>query len=236
MFMKQVLLYFIILSSSIASYAQNFELIDPQDNYQTSTSQTVKVPIRIRNNTDKAQFFIIRKVKGDLGETQKGYFCFENNCLEHFIEECSKRVEPGETLQNFYYTLESGLQTGQTNIKLEIFPKGAPAESIEHNFSVSIDEKSFKSSVFQSREITIHDIYPNPVQEQAFIDYKINFASTKAKIVVHNILGKAMADYELVNSENRLKIQSDDLPSGVYFYTVYINDSGILTRKIIVRK
>ena len=58
----------------------------------------------------------------------------------------------------------------------------------------------------------------------------------KAKIVVHNVLGKAMGDYELAFDDNRVKIQADDLVPGIYFYTVYLNNNGILTRKLIVRK
>jgi hypothetical protein len=58
----------------------------------------------------------------------------------------------------------------------------------------------------------------------------------KAKVVIHNILGKSMNDYELPYAENKVKIQADDLPAGVYFYTVYLNNEGVFTRKLIVRK
>ncbi|MFN7603180.1 MAG: T9SS type A sorting domain-containing protein, partial [Bacteroidota bacterium] len=79
-------------------------------------------------------------------------------------------------------------------------------------------------------------VYPNPVQDQAFIDYKLHTETVKAKIVVHNVLGKAMGDYELAFDDTRVKIQADDLVPGIYFYTVYLNNNGILTRKLIVRK
>jgi len=36
--------------------------------------------------------------------------------------------------------------------------------------------------------------------------------------------------------ENKIKISTDELPAGVYFYTVYLNNSGVLTRKLVVRK
>jgi len=234
--LKKLGLLSLLFMGVSAAFGQNFELIEPVETLQAATNQNIRVPIRIKNNTDKAQFYIIRKSKADLGESQKGYFCFENKCLDHSIDQVSKLVEPGETLQNFYFTLESGVQPTQTSIKLEIFPKGSPAELMEHNFLVVVEEKSIKNSVFQSKEITIYDVYPNPIQDQAFVDYKINFSSIKVKIVVHNILGKSMAEFELPYSENRLKILAEEFPSGVYFYTVYINDNGILTRKVIVRK
>ncbi len=234
--MKQLVILCFFFFAAYSAWSQRFEVLEGPDSYQASFNQLLRIPIRIKNNTDKPQFYVIRKAKGDLGDTQKGYFCFNNNCLDASIEECSKKVEPGETLQDLYFTIESGIQAIQTSIKFEFFPKGNPQDMVDRLISVLIEEKPGKSFIYQSREITIQDIYPNPVQEQAFIDYKLHSELVKAKITVHNILGKPMGDYDLPSSETRLKIQTDELVSGVYFYTVYLNNSGILTRKLIVRK
>jgi hypothetical protein len=229
--------WLLILGSLIvvlSTHAQNFELVDKQDSYQATFSQLVKVPLKIKNNTDKSQFYVIRKVRSDLGESQKGYFCLDNNCLESTIVEFSKRVEPGETI-NLFYTIESGLMPAQNSLKFEIFPKGSPTEGIEHNVGIVVEER-VQRSLYQSKEITIHDVYPNPVQDLAIIDYKISNDLVKAKIVLHNVLGKPLGDYELSAEDTRIKIQTDELPSGVYFYTLYLNNSGVFTRKIMVRK
>jgi len=218
----------------LTAHAQNFELVDKLDSYQATFSQLVKVPLKIKNNTDKPQFFVIRKVRSDFGESQKGYFCLENNCLEPAIVEFSKRVDPEEII-NLYYTVESGLNQVQNTLKFEIFPKGSPGEGIEHNVIIVVDER-IQRSLYQSREITIHDVYPNPVLDQAIIDYKISNDLVKAKIVLHNVLGKPLGDYELSPGDTRIKILTDDLPSGVYFYTLYLNNNGVFTRKIMVRK
>jgi hypothetical protein len=234
--MKQLVLLCFFLIASWQSWAQQFEVLEGPDSYQTSFSQLLRIPIKIKNNSDKAQFYVVKKVRGGLGDTQKGYFCYNGHCLDASIEEFSKKVEPGETLQDLYYTLESGIQPSQSSLKFEFFPKIAPHEVIDRAINVSVEEKPSRSLTFQSKEITISDVYPNPIQDQAFIDYKIHLESIKAKITLHNILGKPMGDFDLPFSENRLKIQVDDLVPGVYFYTVYLNNSGILTRKLIVRK
>jgi hypothetical protein len=36
--------------------------------------------------------------------------------------------------------------------------------------------------------------------------------------------------------ENRVKIQSEEFVSGIYFYTLYLNNNVVLTRKIVIRK
>jgi hypothetical protein len=217
-------------------FGQGFDLIDRQENYQAAISETLRIPLRIKNTTDKAQFYIFRKSNNDLGSSQKGYFCLDKNCLDAGIDEFSKRVEPGETLSGLYYSLETGLLTGQNSLKFEIFVRGNPQSAQQHQVNITIDEHRAKSVVFQSKDITIQDVYPNPVSDQAFIDYKIHTETIKAKVVIHNILGGSIGDYELPTFENRIKITTDDLASGIYFYTVYLDNNGVLTRKLIVRK
>lgn len=231
--------WFIIVGLFLAGAAvraQSFELLDRQDNYQTSVSETLRIPIHIRNTTEKAQFYIVRKVQSDLGLTQKGYFCLDKNCLEPDMVEFSKRIEAGETLSTLYYTLETGLVTGQNSLKFEVFARGNQKETVEHQVNVIIEERGAKAVLFQSKDITINEIYPNPVVDQAIVDYKIHNESLKAKILLHNILGKSMGDYELPVFETRIKILADELAAGVYFYTLYLDNSGVLTRKLIVRK
>lgn len=233
--MKRFIVLLLALCSS-GAFAQSFELIDRQENYQTGLSENLRIPLRIKNNSDKTQFYIIRKVSSDLGGTQKGYFCLDKHCLDPGIEEFSKRVDPGETLYGLAYTLETGLVTAQNNIRFEIFVKGMSHDFIAHNVTISIEEKPSKPLVFQSKEITIHDVYPNPAIEQAYMDYQIHNESVKAKLVVHNILGSPVGNYDLPNFDVKVKIQTEELPAGVYFYTVYLNNSGVFTRKLIVRK
>lgn len=221
----------------LSVFAQSPELVNKQEtSYQVQLSEVLKIPLRIKNTTDKAQFYIIRKIGGDLGGTQKGYFCLDNNCLETGMEEFSKRIEPGQTLDGLYYTMETGLVTGQTSLKFEIFERGKLSSAIEHAVTVTVEEKKERSLVFQSKDITIHDVYPNPVSDHAYIEYKIITESIKANVVIHNILGMPMGDYELPSYENRVKIYTEDLAPGVYFYTLYLDNDGVLTRKLIVRK
>jgi Secretion system C-terminal sorting domain len=234
--MKHFLLLVLVGFGWGVGHSQSFELVDKQDSYQGGVGQTVSIPLKIKNTTDKPQFYIFRKVQDDLGSSRKGYFCLEKNCLDPDIEEFSKRLEPGETLQNLNFTVETGFMTGLHLVKFEIFPRGLPAQMIEHVVSLAIEDRPAKARVFTSREITIHDVYPNPVSDQAFIEYSIHGEMVKAKVVIHNILGKLLGDFELPQNETKVKLQTEDLPSGVYFYTLYLNNEGVLTRKLIVRK
>jgi hypothetical protein len=93
-----------------------------------------------------------------------------------------------------------------------------------------------ENTVFKSKDITIHDVYPNPVSDMAFIDYTIHNENVKAKLVIYNILGRNMSEVDMPYSETRIKLQADELATGIYFYTLYLDNNGVLTRKLIVRK
>ncbi|HMJ70712.1 MAG TPA: T9SS type A sorting domain-containing protein [Cyclobacteriaceae bacterium] len=225
-----------VLGWSSCFAQQSIEFIDRQDAYSGSVNETLAIPLRIKNTSDKAQFYIIRKVYSDMGTSQKGYFCIGKDCLDHGMDEFSKRLEPGETLEGLAYTLETGMLISQNSFKFEVFPRGNPSAAVEHNVSVSIEEKRGKTLVFQSKDITIHDVYPNPVSDLAFIDYTIHNEAVKAKVVIHNILGRTMNETELPTFETKIKIPAEDLATGIYFYTLYLDNNGVLTRKMIVRK
>jgi hypothetical protein len=234
--MKRFLLILLFCAAGVVAFSQSVEWMDRQESIQAGVGQNVRIPIKIRNTTEKTQFYVIKKAQADLGSNQKGYFCLGDDCLDAGIDQFTKKLEPGEVLSNLYFQVETGILTTVNSLRFEVFPRGNPQIGVEHAVSLSIDEKPAKSIVFQSKELTIHDVYPNPVTDQAFIDYRIHGEMIKAKVVIHNILGSSVGQYELPVFESKIKIQAEDLTPGVYFYTVYLDNVGVLTRKLVVRK
>ncbi len=223
--------------AGLTARSQGIEWLDREDTYRVGLGQHARIPIRIRNSSDRPQTYIIRKAAADLNDNQKGYFCMGDECFDVLTEQITRRLEAGEIVTNLFFVVETGLSATSNSFRFEAFPKGSPQMNVEHAFLLSIEEKPIKSFVYQSRDITVHDVYPNPVtNQQAFIDYRLTDEAVKAKVVIHNILGSPVGEYDLPAFETRVKIQSEDLASGVYFYTVYLDNIGVLTRKLVVRK
>jgi hypothetical protein len=225
-----------IAMASLVAKAQQFELPEIQDSYQAVIGESLRIPIKITNQSDKPIFYIIRKAQSDLSDSQKGYFCLDKNCLEPAIFEVSKRIEPGETLRQLEFVLETGLIANQHTLKFQVFPKGNSTEMKEYQVSIQVNERTEKPVLFNSKDITIQDVYPNPVQDFAYIEYRLHNENAKAKLTIHNILGKPMDEFELPASETRVKLQTEEYTSGIYFYTLYLDNNGVLTRKLIIRK
>jgi hypothetical protein len=121
-------------------------------------------------------------------------------------------------------------------LKLIVINKSNPAELHDLTVNLTVDERTKRKDVFTSRFITLYDIYPNPVSEFAYIDYKILDERVKASIQIHNILGNSLNNYELNPQDNKLKISASELHEGIYFYTLYLDEEGMVTRKFVVKK
>ncbi len=225
-----------LLLYSLSGLTQNFDLLDRQESFQTTIGETLRIPLKIKNGSEKAQFYVVRKVQSELSTTQKGYFCLDKNCLETGITEFSKRLEPGETIQQLAFVVESGMVTGLSTVKFQVFPRSHPQDVVEYSVIINVLEKTEKPVLYQSKDITIQDVFPNPVQDHAFVDYRIHNENITAKLMIHNILGRPLNEVELPTSETRVKLQTEEFTSGIYFYTLYVDNNGVLTRKLIIRK
>jgi hypothetical protein len=221
---------------SINTLAQSFEVTGLQENYKGVIGETIKAPLLFKNTSDKTITLIIRKVSSEIGSTQKNYFCLDANCLDQKVEDHIIKIDPGQTLNSFHVALEAGLVSSISSVKYLAYNKSNPGEAMEIDLHFVVDEKPAKEGIYASRHIAIQDVYPNPLIDHAYVNYKILNDKVKAKIIVHNILGSPVGEYELPAMESKVKIRGEDLNSGIYFYTLYIDNEGVMTRKLIVKR
>jgi Secretion system C-terminal sorting domain len=234
--MVKGLLLAILSFAATCVYGQGFELAPLQESYKGLIGETIRVPLRFKNNSDKPISLIIRKVTEQIGTTQKKYFCIDNNCLDSKVEDYVLKVEPGQSVNNFYIALDAGLNRNESTLRYLAYNKANPNQSMEVELNFEVEEKPDKATIYNSRYITVYDVYPNPAVEEAFLDYDLASDNVNAKILVHNILGNIIGEYTLSSLEKRVRIRIDDQSAGIYFYTLYVENEGVMTRKLIVKK
>jgi hypothetical protein len=234
--MKKVLLLVIFTLAGFMTFSQGFEIVSLQESYKGTIGEMIKAPIRFKNTSDKPITLIVRKVSSQIGSTQKNFLCLDLNCIDQRADDHMVKIEAGQTLSSLQVALEAGLVASISSVKYIAYNKSNPSQSIEFEVNFAVEEKPKKQSIYTSKLITIKDVYPNPVVDHALVDYKILNDQIKAKIIIHNILGNNQGEYELSSAENLLRIPTEVLSEGIYFYTLYINDEGVLTCKIVVRK
>jgi Secretion system C-terminal sorting domain len=233
--MRRFLLAVGFCLAGYALAAQNFEITGLEESYKGAAGEVIQAPVKIKNTFDKPITLVIRRIESQIGSTQKSFFCPDNNCLDQ-RDTYTVRLEPGETLDRFAIGLEAGLTEGFSSVKYHVFNKANPSEVSQLDLNFVVEGRLEKDHIYSSPLITLHDLYPNPVVTSARIDYDIHQEHVKAKIIIHNILGSPLSVYDLHPGQNSVKIEADPLNSGIYFYTLYINNESVLTRKLMVKK
>jgi hypothetical protein len=234
--MHKIVLLGILFFLSLGATAQTFELTGITDQYKGTIGETIKAPLRFRNLTDKPLTIIIRKVQEQIGSTQKNFFCIDGNCLDERSEDYILRLEPGQSAGNLLVALEAGLVPGVSGIRYVAYSRTNPPQSFEFELLFSVEEKPDRQNIYQSKVITVKDVYPNPSVDHANVDYQLTSDRAKAKIRVHNILGNIVGEYDLNPLETLIRIRTEELNAGIYFYTLYIDNESVMTRKLIVKK
>ncbi len=88
---------------------------------------------------------------------------------------------------------------------------------------------------FSNEKITVSNIYPNPANDYATIDYNVNSGFSEASISFYNLLGHEVAIYELDKFDKKLKVQTTNWDSGVYLYQLVVDGKKVATKKLLVR-
>lgn len=234
--MGRVLLTAVFCLAGWGATAQHFEIATPEESYKGSVGEIIQAPLKIKNTFDKPITLVIKRIETQIGSSQKTLFCPDHTCEDPQIDTYTLQLKPGETLENFSIGLEAGLTEGFSSVKYQVYNKTNPAEISIVSLNFMVELRPGKSHIYSSQVITLHDVYPNPIVNNARIDYIIHQENAKAKIIIHNILGSPLTAYELLPDQNSVKIDADALNPGIYFYTLYVNSEGVMTRKLMVKK
>jgi hypothetical protein len=227
------------LCFSASLLAQDFEIITDQEVVATGElSADIRVPIKIKNISDKPIYIFVDRVEKVVGSTQTTNFCWGEECFGIAIERLplSKRIEPGEISEAFTSVLHSGLVEGYSTVKYHIYTRSNKQEVVSHEVTYSIEGNQNSQALYVSDQLVFNEIYPNPVRDYAIINYQVNDPETEAKVILHNVLGSVVGTYDLLVLERLLKIETKSFNPGVYFYTLFIDGDGILTKKLIIRE
>lgn len=118
----------------------------------------------------------------------------------------------------------------------------APTYSYEHHLfyykttcTTNCSEVGIEAPVTQI-STTLGDAYPNPSQNNANIHIPVSVNTANAQLTVKNILGQMVMSYNNISQGNtELTINTQNLPAGVYLYTLEAGNE-IITKKFSITK
>lgn len=222
---------------SLSAYAQEFTLLNSQEEYYVQTGEFQKTPLGIRNNSEHPLRLAIKVLDTDQEdeELNAASLCVGDNCLDKNGLLEIKTLEPGETYNDLSFNQSAIFQELQGRIRFLFFDTDNPANALERSFKFHVQGEFPSGIMYQRPDLKVSNAYPNPISSMATIDYSLNMGQT-AKIVVLNLLGNQVLEQELSYSESSVKIPTEQLSNGIYFYTLQLNGKNVATKKMVVKK
>ncbi len=89
--------------------------------------------------------------------------------------------------------------------------------------------------LFVNDKISVSNVYPNPASEYAEIDFTISAGLRDAKLTFYNVLGSQIQEFTLNKNERKLRVNTRDMATGLYFYQLSVDGKKVATKKMLVR-
>ncbi len=80
------------------------------------------------------------------------------------------------------------------------------------------------------------DAIPNPANVTATIRYSIPGNTQKASIEIYDVAGKKILQYNNLKGNSQIVVNSAELSSGTYVYTMFVEGKPVSTNKFVVSK
>lgn len=226
--------YCLLFIMPFLSYGQSFQLGKNEIYVEGSIGKQLEVSIPLKNITEEPLSLVIERSENNIGNSQASLICWDRDCADD--TSLSKRIEPNKTVNNLRAVLDPGFSVGYSSVKYIIYNKNNPQDAADLIIHYTVEEPSPDDEIYKSGEVTVKDVYPNPVSDFMFINYRVADPSSSVKVGIHNVLGSVVEEFQLEPLESKAKINTMSLNPGVYFYSLSVNNETVLIKKFVVRR
>jgi len=226
----------VFLALPILASAQQVRVLSEGVEFSGKIGSSQRKTVLLHNESTQPKTYLLRNIKGSIGSSQKMRICLGDQCFDP-KKELAKvvlKLAPGEIYTDLYLDFELGIAETVGSFDLVFVNSESLREFfiVEAKYAVT----PTPNSDFSHKDIKLGDIYPNPSNRVAQLDYTLVNPKAKAKITVTSFIGNPIAEYDLDPSRNSLVIQVSDFQPGVYFYTLFVDNKNVVTKKLQVKK
>ncbi len=220
----------------ILAGAQHVRVLSEAVDFSGEIGSSQRKTVILQNESNQNKTYILKNLRGSVGSSQKVKVCFNDQCFDpkKDLSKISIKLKPGEIFTDLYLDFEMGI--AETRGSFDLF--FVNAENIRENFVVEARYEVVSGSAadFTHKDIKLSEIYPNPSNRIAQLDYDLVNPKVKAKITINSFIGNPIAEFELDPERNSLVINVSDFQPGVYFYTLFVDNKNVVTKKLQVKK
>ena len=96
-------------------------------------------------------------------------------------------------------------------------------------------EGKAENRLYMNDRLWVSNVYPNPADDVAEVDYQLNGAVGEAKLILLNVLGAPINEYGLDRGDRKVRIVTRDLATGYYLYQLSVDGKKVATKRLLVR-
>lgn len=210
--------------------------------FATIAEDNVALHFDVKNTSNTTKTYIVKRYDVTLNNQAEAYFCFAGQCYgaSTYSSPYSLTLTAGQSASEIpgsFNTITADLTEYSTTIgisyiKYSIINTTNASDSLQftiaYNVSSPVGIKE-TSKVFSSLEI-----FPNPAKEIATISIS-SARAFESTVAVYNALGEVVYSkpVSLLEGKNKVEINLEQLPSGVYFATLKNGNASISKRLIV---
>ncbi|MFM2207240.1 MAG: hypothetical protein RL213_1215 [Bacteroidota bacterium] len=227
---KSLLSALLIVTGAIGTYAQSFQATSPGTSLSGPANVLMSAHATVTNTSGGSIFTKVKRIQNDTAAGHNSYFCWGGACFP-----ASTAISP------FYITLNPG--DVDTTLQVKLDPMGHPGVSTVTYCFYDKDNASDSVCItyeFTAQPVSVEELSgsllapasPNPADPYTVIGYQT--LSRNAKLVISNLLGAVVREIPLSDRQNSVVVNTEDLNTGVYLYSLQQDGKQTATRKLVV--
>lgn len=143
-------------------------------------------------------------------------------------------LQPGESDTASMHVYPDGdgyTRTGDiTYVFFDYFNPGVDTAA----FTVSFKVEGQPIGLAEERSKAQMSVFPNPARNFINLNYQLGQAQS-AQFELLNLAGAKVLTRTLNENNGQLRLSTENLPAGVYFYHLKINGKALVTKKLVIR-
>lgn len=222
----------------ISGIAQQIRVLSENLEFNGDLGSIQRKTIILQNESDQSKTFFLKNLRGNIGSSQNIKICIGDQCFNprKDLAKVKLTLKPGEIVTDMYLDFEMGIAETRGAFDLFFVNESNLKDAFVVEAVYEVENSKNKVNEFDYKDMILSDIYPNPSNRIAQLDYEYKNPKIKAKITINSFIGNPIVEYELDPERSTLLINVSDFTPGFYFYTLYLDNKNIVTKKLQVKK
>lgn len=198
----------------------------------------------IKNASSNSMVVFIREIEKSLAPDHGMNVCFAGQCnpspqgvlLNKRTD--TTRIASGATLtgpaEDLHIQYFPNNKNGVSNVKFRIENFNNDRDFFDLHFKVTTTNTVSIAKTLSRPQADLSNAYPNPASGTTEIKYQLPPHHKRAYLNVYDVLGKEVHREEIEDPSGKIGLNVRNYNSGLYFYSLTVDDKKILTRRLIV--